>query len=168
MDKNNSLAHLPSETSGGPNPHMMRGQNGCLLRALNFAKATKPPLTQIESQSSQLASGSTVNVLPAATRPEHLRPQTKSLWGRLSQGINRKEEDSQKEVDDDTHESQRSASSLSLGPIMKDEGQETIFHPIAEATQPSPPKVLPPAKGSVHKPCRGEGAFYSKSSSSCP
>jgi len=145
MDKNDSLVHPQSEKSGEPYPHMMCAQNGRLVQAHATAKATKSHLTQIEAQSSQLASGTTINVVPPAKRPEYPRPQTKSMWGRLSQGLNRKEGDSRKEVDDDANQSERSASSFSLGPIMKDEGQESIFHPMVEATQPSPPKVLPPA-----------------------
>jgi len=180
IDKHDSLAHLSSETSGGLNPHMMRCQNGRLLQPLTSAKATKPPLlqpltsakatkpplSQIEAQSSQLASGITVNVVPPAIPPEHPRPHTKSLWGRLSQGINRKEEDSRKEVDDGTNQSERGASSFSQGPIMKDEGQESMFHPIVEATQPNPPNVL--LSAGVPRGRYRNRVKVRESSSSCP
>jgi len=144
-DKDDSLPQLPLNTSGVPNHHMMRGHTGRLLQALNSAKATKSPHTQIETQSSQLSSGSAFKAVPPASRPEHPRPQTKSLWGRLSQGRKRKEEDLQKEVDDNTNQGERSASSSSLSPIMMNEGQEQMALSIYEARQPSPPKVRPPA-----------------------
>jgi len=82
----------PSEASGVPNSRRMRGQAGRLLQALSFADAARVP--QTHTRGGQPAAGSALTVVPPAWRPEDPRPQTRSLWGWLRRGRNRKEEHS--------------------------------------------------------------------------
>jgi len=62
---------------------MMTGQAGCLLQVLHSSDA---------ATLHQLASGNVLKVVPPALRPEHPSPHLKSLWGWLSTGFNRKED----------------------------------------------------------------------------
>jgi len=88
-DKSSS-AQPSSKAYGGPDPGLMRGNAGRLLQALHSANAANPPQTQIETQGGKSVSGSALMVVPPALRPEHPRPQTRSLWALLSRGRNRK------------------------------------------------------------------------------
>jgi len=149
VDEADLVTQVPSNTSGRHNSHTQSGRP--LLKAPNSG-------AQAGTHDSGLLPTGDFKVVPPAWRPEHSR--SKSLWGRISRGLNRREAPLHKEVDD-ANDSRASASSL--GPVIKNDELGAVFCPTGEGQQSSPSQALLPPKlpGWCHDANDGVASFSS-------